>query len=101
MSDQTPLSDPGEVSDAGADETDRLISLDKVEGTSMYNPQGDKLGSIHTVMLDKYSGQVSYTVMSFGGFLGIGESYHPPPLEIPDLRSAAGRLRGECQPRAA
>ena len=30
-------------------------------------------------MIDKYSGQVAYAVMSFGGFLGIGERYHPLP----------------------
>ena len=28
-------------------------------------------------MIEKYSGQVAYAVMSFGGFLGMGESYHP------------------------
>ena len=30
-------------------------------------------------MIDKYTGQVAYAVMSFGGFLGMGESYHPLP----------------------
>jgi hypothetical protein len=61
------------------DETNRLISSDKVEGTSVYNRAGENLGSIHTVMIDKLSGQVEYAVMSFGGFLGIGERYHPLP----------------------
>ena len=60
-------------------ETDRLIASDKVEGTAVYNQDGDRLGSVHNVMIDKYSGQVSYAVMSFGGFLGIGERYHPLP----------------------
>ncbi len=66
----------GEVA---VDETRRLIASDKVEGTSVYNPEGESLGTIHTVMIDKVSGQVSYAVMSFGGFLGIGEQYHPLP----------------------
>jgi hypothetical protein len=61
------------------DETDRLIASDKVEGTAVYNRDGDRLGSVHNVMIDKYSGQVSYAVMGFGGFLGIGERYHPLP----------------------
>lgn len=56
-----------------------LISSDRVEGTSVYNPSGEKLGSINTLMIEKTSGQVSYAVMSFGGFLGLGESYHPLP----------------------
>ncbi len=30
-------------------------------------------------MIDKYSGQVAYAVMSFGGVLGIGERFHPLP----------------------
>jgi PRC-barrel domain len=62
-----------------ADETDRLISSEKVEGTAVYDRNGDRLGSIHHVMIDKYTGQVAYAVMAFGGFLGIGESYHPLP----------------------
>jgi len=62
-----------------ADETDRLISSEKVDGTAVYNPAGERLGTVHHLMIDKYTGQVDYAVMSFGGFLGIGESYHPLP----------------------
>lgn len=65
--------------DVAADETGNLISADKVTGTNVYNRQGDKLGSVYDVMLNKLNGQVAYAVMSFGGFLGMGESYHPLP----------------------
>ncbi|MGE0716886.1 MAG: PRC-barrel domain-containing protein [Alphaproteobacteria bacterium] len=65
-----------------ADESGSLISADKVEGTSVYNRSGDHLGSIRTVMIDKPTGKVAYAVMSFGGFLGIGEKYHPLPWGI-------------------
>ena len=61
------------------DETRRLIASNKVEGTSVYNRQGEHLGSVHNFMVDKVSGQVAYAVLSFGGFLGLGESYHPVP----------------------
>jgi hypothetical protein len=61
------------------DETDRLISSDKTVGTAVYNRQGEHIGAVYSLMIDKYSGQVAYAVMSFGGFLGIGESYHPLP----------------------
>jgi hypothetical protein len=61
------------------EETTTLISGDKVAGTEVYNTAGDHLGEIHDVMLDKLSGRVAYAVMSFGGFLGIGEKYHPLP----------------------
>jgi sporulation protein YlmC with PRC-barrel domain len=60
-------------------ETDRLISSDKVEGTAVYSRAGESVGSVYTVMIDKVSGQVEYAVISFGGFLGIGERYHPLP----------------------
>ncbi len=65
-----------------ADETDRLISSEKVEGTAVYNRNGEQLGSIHHLMIDKFTGQVAYAVMSFGGFLGIGERYHPLPWKM-------------------
>ena len=61
------------------DETDRLISSDKAVGTAVYNRRVEHLGSVYNLMIDKYSGQVAYAVMSFGGFLGMGESYHPLP----------------------
>jgi len=62
-----------------SDETDRLIASNKVEGTAVYNKQGERLGSVFNFKVDKISGQVAYAVMSFGGFLGIGDSYHPLP----------------------
>jgi hypothetical protein len=61
------------------DETTSLISSTKVNGTNVYNTDGDRLGEIHDVMIDKRSGRIAYAVMSFGGFLGIGERYHPLP----------------------
>jgi hypothetical protein len=72
------------------DETDRLIASDKVEGTAVYNRQGERLGDVHNLMVDKYSGQVAYAVMSFGGFLGIGESYHPLPWKVLDYDTRMG-----------
>ena len=56
-----------------------LIAAEKVEGTNVYNLAGDKLGSVDDIMLDKISGKAIYAIMSFGGFLGIGEKYHPLP----------------------
>jgi hypothetical protein len=64
------------------DETYSCIAADKVEGTAVYDRAGEKLGSIHNVMIDKRSGRVVYAVMSFGGFLGIGERYHPLPWDV-------------------
>src|ERR1700734_330765 len=65
--------------DVATEETRNLISADKVTGTSVYNRQGEKLAPVYDLMLHKANGQVAYAIMSFGGFLGMGESYHPLP----------------------
>ena len=67
----------GEV--VATEETARLIASNKVEGTPVYDRRGEHLGSVHNFMVDKVSGQVAYAVLSFGGFLGFGEAYHPLP----------------------
>ena len=56
-----------------------LIAAEKVEGTDVYNLQGEKLGTVDDIMIDKVSGKAIYAIMSFGGFLGMGEKYHPLP----------------------
>ena len=64
------------------DESGTLISADKVVGTAVYDAAGERLGTIDSVMLNKRSGEVAYAVMSFGGFLGIGERFHPLPWDV-------------------
>jgi len=56
-----------------------LIAADKVNGTNVYNLVGEKLGTVDDIMIDKSSGRAIYAVMSFGGFLGMGEKHHPLP----------------------
>jgi hypothetical protein len=50
-----------------------------VEGTNVLDLSGKKIGSIDHLMIDKFTGKVSYAVMSFGGFLGLGHSHYPIP----------------------
>jgi hypothetical protein len=64
---------------ASATETSDQIAASKVNGSAVYNGARERMGSIYDVMIDKRSGQVTYAIMSFGGFLGIGDSYHPLP----------------------
>jgi sporulation protein YlmC with PRC-barrel domain len=64
---------------ASTRETTRLISSEKVEGTAVRRSDGDKVGTIDSVMLDKHTGRIAYAVMSFGGFLGMGEEYYALP----------------------
>jgi hypothetical protein len=59
--------------------TGTLIAGQKVKGTTVYNLAGEKLGTVDDIMIDKVSGRAIYAVMSFGGFLGMGEKFHPLP----------------------
>ena len=70
------MSEPAPIS------THALISADRVEGTPVYTPGGDKLGHVEDIMLHKQTGRVAYAVVSFGGFLGVGEKYHPLPWSM-------------------
>ena len=64
------------------DETDSLISSDKVKGTAVYGSDRQKIGSIETLMLTKRGGKVAYAVLSFGGFLGLGTEHYPLPWSV-------------------
>ncbi len=62
-----------------AQETTSLIAASKVTGTNVYNTKDEPVGSVYDVMIDKRSGNISYAVISFGGFLGMGSDYYPLP----------------------
>lgn len=64
------------------EESNRLISSEKVDGTAVYSRDGEKLGSVKSFMVDKRSGKAEYAVLQFGGFLGIGSDYYPIPWEM-------------------
>jgi sporulation protein YlmC with PRC-barrel domain len=89
--------------DATVRETARLIASDKVEGTAVRNTSGDKVGTIERIMIDKRAGKVAYAVMSFGGFLGIGQDYVTLPwhmlrynenLDAYEMNISENQLRG-------
>ena len=65
--------------DANVKETHDLIASDKVEGTKVYDLAGEHIGSVDRILIEKRSGKVSYAVLSFGGFLGIGDNHYPLP----------------------
>lgn len=67
---------------AARDETFDLIASDKVEGTAVYNRDGERLGTIRNFMVGKRDGQVRYAVLSFGGLFGMGERSYPLPWEV-------------------
>jgi len=61
------------------DETETLISSQKVENTHVFDVDGKPLGRIYSFMINKKSGYVQYAVLTFGGFLGLGKDHYPIP----------------------
>jgi PRC-barrel domain len=55
------------------------ISSEDVQGTTVYGVQNTQIGEIDHLMIDKLSGRVTYAIMSFGGFMGLGHSHYPIP----------------------
>lgn len=81
------------TSTTGIRETTSLIGSDKVEGTAVYGANESKIGSIERIMIDKISGKVAYAVLSFGGFLGMGEDFYPVPWQTLNYETNLGGYR--------
>lgn len=60
----------------------RFVASNLVEATTIFTRDGHKLGSLHSFIVDKLTGQVAFAVLSFGGFLGLGQKYHPVPWTL-------------------
>jgi sporulation protein YlmC with PRC-barrel domain len=58
------------------------IRAKKVIGTDVKDPAGKSIGKVEDILLEKQSNNIMYAVVGFGGFLGIGEKYHPLPWQI-------------------
>ena len=70
------------MTDDATETSTALIAASKIIGTNVYSPEGDKLGSVDDVMLDKTTGRAIYAIMSFGAILGLGGHQHPLPWSI-------------------
>ncbi|MBA3068436.1 MAG: PRC-barrel domain containing protein [Hyphomonas sp.] len=55
------------------------IRASRTIGTNVYNTAGDKIGKVEDVVLDKIDNSVLFAIVGFGGFLGMGEKFHPVP----------------------
>lgn len=57
----------------------RVLSASSLASDDVYDPKGEKLGSVKEIMLDIQAGKISYVVLSFGGFLSVGEKLFAVP----------------------
>lgn len=68
----------------------KLLSASSIDGTNVKNPVGEDIGKLKDLMIDWNSGNVVYAVMSFGGFLGMGEKLFAIPLESFTFKDTLG-----------
>ena len=72
------------MSETVAESGHKLILGSRVESTPVFNKDGERIGHIDDLSIERVSGKVAYAIMSFGGFLGIGERFHPIPWSLLD-----------------
>ena len=82
-----------DIRDPNITETPSLVASDMVVGTAVYGPDDRHIGSVEKLILEKQAGRVSYAVLSFGGFLGMGEDYYPVPWAMLDYDEDLGGFR--------
>ncbi|GHA31288.1 photosystem reaction center subunit H [Devosia pacifica] len=75
------------------EESHDLIASDKVEGTKVFDLNGEHIGRIERFLVEKRSGKASYAVLSFGGFFGIGDDHYPLPWSKLDYDTELGGYR--------
>jgi sporulation protein YlmC with PRC-barrel domain len=61
------------------------LSASTLNGTDVVNSNGENLGNIEDIMIDFNEGRIAYVVLSFGGFLGIGDKFFAVPMEAMTL----------------
>ena len=74
--------------------TSPIVKANKeVVGRKVVNPQGESLGKVEEVMLDSAPGRIAFAVLSFGGFLGLGDKLFRGTVEFPPIRSSIRGVR--------
>ncbi|UUZ53061.1 PRC-barrel domain-containing protein [Massilia sp. H-1] len=73
------------------------MGADTLIGDSVVNGQDEDLGDIKEIMLDMRTGQVAYAVLSFGGFLGMGEKLFAVPWQALQLDTVNKRFCAQCR----
>jgi hypothetical protein len=62
--------------------TQLLLQSNRSDAMQVRSRDGDKIGSVLTLMVNKRTGQTIYAVLTIGGFLGMGKAYYPIPFSL-------------------
>ncbi|USI74761.1 PRC-barrel domain-containing protein [Sphingomonas morindae] len=74
--------------DATSEPTSLLVNA-RTDGLKVRTRDGDALGSVHALMIDKRAGQTRFAILAIGGFLGMNKSFYPLPFELMRYDGAA------------
>ena len=66
------------------------ILASKVRGTPVYNTNGERIGTVEDVVLDKMSNNIMFAVLGTGGVMGVGEKFRPIPWSLLDYDAEKG-----------
>lgn len=69
-----------------------LMGAETLNGNDVYNHKDENLGDIKEIMLNMRTGRVSYAVLSYGGFFGVGEKLFAVPWEALKLDAVNKRF---------
>jgi sporulation protein YlmC with PRC-barrel domain len=59
-----------------------LIMSARIKGTDVYTREGQRMGYVHELSIEKSTGRVAHVILAVGGFLGLGERLHPVPWGV-------------------
>jgi hypothetical protein len=79
-----------ETSTSSPEHRSKLILASRVLNKPVFSKDGERLGHVDDISIERVSGRSIYGIMSFGGLLGIGERYHPLPWEMLDFDPERG-----------
>ncbi len=88
MADDTAEPTPMTADDLPSHANHGLVTANRVIRAPVFDAEGERIGHVDDLSIDKASGQVRYALISFGGFLGIGEQIHPVPWAVLDYNTA-------------
>lgn len=67
---------------AQTEPTQLLLQSNKADAMGIRSRDGDKIGTLYSLMVNKRTGRAVYAVLTIGGFLGMGRAYYPLPFSL-------------------
>jgi len=69
-----------------------VVSASKIIGEAVVNRQDESLGKIHELVIDAKEGRLAYAVLSFGGFIGLGNKLFAVPWTAFEFSNTENKL---------